>query len=100
MELLNIFMEQTQDYMIEFFGENRKTTALEIAASYIASALNESSKYNESDKGVSFIMDLKDKIHARVESILKEVGLNSGIEKLKESKYEDLKGLIQDKARG
>lgn len=100
MELLNIFIDQTQDYMNEFFGEYRKTTAAEIAASYIASVLNESSKYAESDKNVMFIGGLRDKIHARVESILKEVGLNSGSDKLKESKYEDLCKLIQDKTRG
>ncbi|MGL5988437.1 tubulin-like doman-containing protein [Cetobacterium sp.] len=100
MEILNIFIEQAQEYIDEFYGDYRKTTSSEVAAFYISAALNESSKYSQSDKGVNFIEDLKNKISGKVESILKESGSSLGIETARKAKYEDLFKLIGERARG
>lgn len=97
-EILNIFIESAQDYVNEFYGENRKTTASEIVAYYISSTLNESIKYSQSDKEVLFIADLKTKISSKIEAILRESGSSLPVEIVKSVKYEDLNQLIKDRA--
>ena len=95
--ILEVFLDEVVEYMLNYYGSSRKRTALEVAIKYMYVMLNNSNEYRISDKEIDYIQEIVAKIEAKGIQIIQENHLEITLSENKNIDYEKLINFINER---
>lgn len=95
--ILEVFLDEVVEYMLNYYGSSRKRTALEVAIKYMYVMLNNSNEYRISDKEIDYIQEIVAKIEAKGIQIIQENRLEITLSENKNIDYEKLINFINER---
>ena len=97
LSILDVFMEKGKNYIKEYYGSTRIRTAVEVFAKYMYAILNSSDEYKNSEKNVSFVDSIIEKIDATVDAEMGTVDMMLDKKEYEGTDFDNLVKFIKER---